>query len=1282
MLAATSLVAALLGTLPLQAYGEPLLAYDFEQGTEAAALAGLSSTDGQLSIVPGGADGAGRCLRLLATRPGRYVTVRVTKPMPLGKNLVLAFDHRETIDAGKPAAYVGVLFFDDANKQWFGSDRFSDQWHHAEILVGKLHSPNGGVLSLGKVLSRLQIYGRAEGETQATMTVWLDNLRLEAREAAPAAGAPPRVSTANPPLFNWPPSGGRQRLAYSRDAAFLPDATVVVDCDKNFHTPLAPLAPGEWYWRVWSEDELTAGWSATQRLSLPPEAHRFTTVPVPIEQVAAQPHPRLISAGAVAATSQAQVVRRAQELARVGVPDDPPPFAPGNPEWPTWIDWYGKVHGGITSATGRRLQQMAEAYVQTRDSAVRELLRTMALKAAAWDPAGGSAMRRGDIGAHHLLRGLNWAYDALSDDLTPAQREQLRAVIGVRAEQFWQALNPFPAGGSEFNNHAWLKAFGLAESGLVLAGEDPRAAAWVEYVRQLYLGRFLCGLGYQGDNNEGIAYWGYGLMFVIDYAAMMKRVCGIDLFQHPWLYQTARFPMYCAPPGAWAVSFADTGKPNHGVRGPAETRQVLDLARNTGDPYALWYGGATEPVAGVSPRPPVDLPASIHYRFIGWAIFNTSLVDGRQGVTFALRSGPFYAGHQHEDQNGFVINAYGEKLAIDSGYYDWYGSEHFTKYSVLTRAHNALLIDGLDQGSRQAGGDGKITTYFDSPAYGCVTGVVAGPRLYQGRLRRWERNVVFAKPGVVVMRDVVAAATDPVHSDWLLHAVSPIVTDPDRHSFTVDRGGATLRGRFLAPTELSLSVKPGYPVEPVDGYSTRPVPPERYAHEWTLTAAPPGKHAATEFLTVLQIARAASSSPPAMAAEALAVTGGVGARLAGSAETQLVLFGTGDGDQPVAGGGVEARADTVAVALDKRGDPVRVCATNAQWLQVHGRRVFEVRPGPAAISLLRTEAGLLANVALPAAAQLVLPGEGPARELLVDGKRVRPSLAAGDRLLLDLPAGDHEVAVGARPEMIGSHALPPLSLGATKLEGYAQRQADGLSSYWWGSCETPRTDRYRFVVEGWQGQELPAVTCDATAMEGARSGDEVRSTRWLAAGRHVLTIAGRGSLAGVQVAGDGVKLCEARMLPPEWSPPATSIVVEAEAVALEGAVKGLLAPKVAASGGTAHCSWDTDGQWAEWRFGVNQAGSYRLLLRGASEYAAALRCVLLDGAPLAGGVEAVRLSGTGGWCRTANDWRYLEVCDAAGEPVRSRLTAGEHRLRIERISGSMNLDCFVWQPAD
>ena len=54
------------------------------------------------------------------------------------------------------------------------------------------------------------------------------------------------------------------------------------------------------------------------------------------------------------------LIEEARKAYGAGIPDDPPPFEEGNPEWPTWIDWYGKVHGGITSRAGLRAQRMAE----------------------------------------------------------------------------------------------------------------------------------------------------------------------------------------------------------------------------------------------------------------------------------------------------------------------------------------------------------------------------------------------------------------------------------------------------------------------------------------------------------------------------------------------------------------------------------------------------------------------------------------------------------------------------------------------------------------------------------------------------------------------------------------------------------------------------------------------------------------------------------------------------------------------------------------------------------
>lgn len=188
-------------------------------------------------------------------------------------------------------------------------------------------------------------------------------------------------------------------------------------------------------------------------------------------------------------------------------------------------------------------------------------------------------------------------------------------------------------------------------------------------------------------------------------------------------------------------------------------------------------------------------------------------------------------------------------------------------------------------------------------------------------------------------------------------------------------------------------------------------------------------------------------------------------------------------------------------------------------------------------------------------------------------------------------------------------------------------------------------------------------------------------TMWFQEGRYPVSIAGGGSLNGLVLKGQGTSLAPAKMLPKEFQPKSGSILVEAEKPSAEGEIKFKLMEKVGASGKRAHCCWDHEGQWAEWRFDVAAAGDYELLIRGASEDAMMLRELLLDGKPLLPDVGVVRLQGTGGWCRTADDWRYFAVVNAKGDIARIHLESGAHTLRMNQLGGSMNLDLFAWQPA-
>ncbi|MDD4267701.1 MAG: DUF4962 domain-containing protein [Pirellulaceae bacterium] len=941
-------VAGLIGSPASKADRLPI---NFEQGAELADYERLDAGSLDAAVVPREAGAEGHCLRIHNPTPATSCGVRLGGPVKLVKNLVLSFDYRTEIEPGFEGAYLGMIFYVEG-KQWFWeSDAFSAEWRRAEVPLGSLRPWRGHAVRPGLVFSAIQLYGRvkdktkAPGETKARMTVYLDNLQIAVSPRRSVLTDRTRQSTANPPMFHWPRPAEKapQRLQYSRDPGFADDTTVTVDAKWNFFTPPEPLEPGCWYWRVWTGSELIEGWSDIESIEILPEAHRFTTPAIPLDKLADCPRPRLLPVARLAEpslsdTRRKQLVASAEKLYQQGMPEHPGPHVPGDPRWPEWIDWYGKVAGGITGGTGRRLERIATCAMLTGDARVNQWAKELAQEACRWDPQGGSAMRHGDIGAHHLLRGLNWCYDACRETMTAGEERRLREVIVQRAEQFHERLNPFRGG--EANNHAWLQAYGLAESGIVLLGEHDAAAEWTERVRQLYLGRFLSCLGQQGENNEGISYWGYGLGFIIGYADMMRAVCEIDLYRHPWLRQTARFPMYCAPPGAWAVSFADTGKPNHAVRGPAQTRWVRQLALRTSDPYALWYAGEREPVNGLAPKPPTDLAPSIHYRHIGWVIFNTSLVDGSQGTTVALHSGRYFAGHQHPDQNSFVIHAYGEKLAIDGGYYDWWGSPHFDAYSMTTLAHNTLLVDGRGQAVRKPGADGRIARYFDSPGYGYAIGDASAPEVYDGRLSRFDRRILFIKPGFVLVHDLVASA-EASRYDWMLHAVAPIETADADNSFRIASPGAALRGRILAPAGARLNVATGFPVEPVDGYSTRPVPAEQYVPEWHLYVTPQSSTAREEFLVAMQIQRLGDQVEPEAVCEPIEATAAHGLRIRAGTGSHLILCREADAEGLLRGGGVESDGEVAAVEVGPGGIVLRAMAIAARKLSHNGRMLLD-----------------------------------------------------------------------------------------------------------------------------------------------------------------------------------------------------------------------------------------------------------------------------------------------------------------------------------------------------
>jgi len=396
---------------------------------------------------------------------------------------------------------------------------------------------------------------------------------------------------------------------------------------------------------------------------------------------------------------------------------------------------------------------------------------------------------------------------------------------------------------------------------------------------------------------------------------------------------------------------------------------------------------------GLEARPPgEEMPLGMWYRDSGWVVFRTDLARS-DDVQFGLKAGPHLAekgskGHGHPDQNGFLLNYLNEELAVDSGYYDWYGSPHHTNWTFTARAHNTLLVDG--QGQRIAPPEPSFVTSFVSRRGGLdFSESEAAPAFADGLLTSWRRQVLFARPDLFLIRDVVKPAK-PATLEWLLHA--PKEFRIEGQAFTVRNAKAEMAGRFLAPEGLNLEQWGGFPENAT---------PERtkfaYPDQWHLTAAPTGKAGDTVFVTVLRPGAAGKARLPE-------------ARRSVAGGTEFVTLDDPSG--PIraafftAGKGRAFGMAVEASALALRGDGADVLLSRATSLRDAHGVIFE-SSAPADVSGGMAKDGFREMVVrLDTPADIVCRTNSGLIE--VNGKPVRTRMA-GYNVSLSLPAGTHTI---------------------------------------------------------------------------------------------------------------------------------------------------------------------------------------------------------------------------------------------------------------------------------
>jgi hypothetical protein len=699
------------------------------------------------------------------------------------------------------------------------------------------------------------VVAQAQACVPDTTPDWTASIPLS-QSSAQVGPADCTIVEQTPPDFSWPDLSSD--AAYQVTLTYPDGHTRSMSVTHNWANWDEVLPAGSYGWQVQVTNANGTQQSRLRRFTVDVSAVPFL-IPdwtILFNRAAAKPHPRALPDYATAQTMLSQrqtgfgllLSRVDSKLA------DPVQAEPAAASVST-----------ILAQTQEECQRTLEAalawLVTNKEEHFVDALRR-ATNLASWDPHGTTAYANADQVSSEIARTLALAYDWLFPRLDATQKDLLLAPITARATDMYNDTigSRAPVAIHPQDSHRNVTLTYLAAISVVLAGDVP--GAWIGVRDTLSLAIHWTSPWGDEDggfgNGTGYATWVNGDLLLAWYT--LRWVVDVDLAQKAWMRNYANFLAYFIPPGTPA-----------GVFGDGAERTLTEAWARFGKAYTLfapsplgrWYASQLQgedpsrfelllaPPADPSPAPyPASTPEAALFPSIGWAALHSGLQDPAR-VSVYFKSSPFGSfNHSHADQNSFVVDAGGQRLAIDSGYYDDYGTPHWWQWYKRTRAHNAITFDG-GQGQvvmEESGqlGPGTVTRFEHHSGYDIVQGDAT--QAYGGALTEAKRSMVYLRPNLVLVYDRLASGVAR-QWEWNIHALNTMSAISGT-KISIVNNGQSLCVDMLAGPPMQFTQTSQFPVDPGGTWTPQ-------WHGAFVSTSPLGS---TEFIALLRVGCTATTA--------------------------------------------------------------------------------------------------------------------------------------------------------------------------------------------------------------------------------------------------------------------------------------------------------------------------------------------------------------------------------------------------------------------------------------
>ncbi len=460
-------------------------------------------------------------------------------------------------------------------------------------------------------------------------------------------------------------------------------------------------------------------------------------------------------------------------------------------------------------------------YLLTEDAAIGAYAKTVLLKLAGWDPAGSTSAEKATqanrLIAICMARAYDWIYGLLDAD---TEIPTVLSVIKQRTDPisiYPEYNRKMPYGSHEGTRFMYAGIVAYATYGEI-EGYDKLLRDTIEAFS------YIPAWSYEdGGWAQGTGYYNSRLIDK-DFVDLLALGGVVNFYDRAWFQNEYLYTTYAWPIGSYG-GFGEGAGRKKSESNSQVTAGMKRTAYFTGNSYAKWYAenakgmgsvndfsdyyaNMSDSVASMSPK---DLPLSHEFRDIGVAVMTSSLEDSDR-VQLTFRSSPYGTySHSFSDNNGFLISAFGENLAIHSGYYDAFGSPHEQNIHRQTFANNSITTDGgAGQKLNSFNAEGSIKAFVNHIDFDSVTGDAT--QAYNGKLDKFERSIIYVRPDVfVVIDDLKAKAGSTSVFEWWLNGENAIeIPENAENSAVIKQGTARLKAQVQYPETVIREYYDGF----------------------------------------------------------------------------------------------------------------------------------------------------------------------------------------------------------------------------------------------------------------------------------------------------------------------------------------------------------------------------------------------------------------------------------------------------------------------------------------